>query len=56
MLGPAGVGKSRLLRELVAKLGNRDEQPALREGRCPAYGAAISFGGIVVAAMLLMRG
>jgi class 3 adenylate cyclase/tetratricopeptide (TPR) repeat protein len=43
VLGPAGVGKSRLLRELVSKLGNRPEQPALREGRCPAYGAAISY-------------
>jgi class 3 adenylate cyclase/tetratricopeptide (TPR) repeat protein len=43
VLGPAGVGKSRLLRELVAKLGEHDQQPALREGRCPAYGAAISY-------------
>ena len=43
VLGQAGVGKSRLLRELVAKLGDHDQQPALREGRCPAYGAAISY-------------
>jgi class 3 adenylate cyclase/tetratricopeptide (TPR) repeat protein/ribosomal protein L40E len=43
VLGQAGVGKSRLLRELIAKLGDRPEQPALREGRCPAYGAGIAY-------------
>src|SRR6266511_1185925 len=43
VIGQAGVGKSRLLRELTAKLGERPEQPALREGRCPAYGAGIAY-------------
>ena len=43
MLGPAGVGKSRLLREQTAKLTERPEQPALREGRCPAYGTGIAY-------------
>jgi class 3 adenylate cyclase/predicted ATPase len=43
VLGPAGVGKSRLLREQTAKLTERSEEPALREGRCPAYGAGIAY-------------
>jgi adenylate cyclase len=43
VIGQAGVGKSRLLRELMGRLAERSEQPALREGRCPAYGAGIAY-------------
>jgi adenylate cyclase len=43
VIGQAGVGKSRLLRELTARLGEHPSQPALREGRCPAYGAGIAY-------------
>jgi class 3 adenylate cyclase/tetratricopeptide (TPR) repeat protein len=43
LIGQAGVGKSRLLRDMTSKLGERPEQPALREGRCPAYGAGIAY-------------
>jgi class 3 adenylate cyclase/tetratricopeptide (TPR) repeat protein len=43
VIGQAGVGKSRLLRELTRRLAERPEQPALREGRCPAYGAGIAY-------------
>jgi class 3 adenylate cyclase/tetratricopeptide (TPR) repeat protein len=43
VLGQAGVGKSRLLRELAAELVHREEQPAVREGRCPPYGASLAY-------------
>ena len=44
VIGQAGVGKSRLLRELErAARRARPEPPAFREGRCPAYGAGIVY-------------
>ena len=43
MIGQAGVGKSRLLRELAAQIGERPEKPAFRVGRCPAYGAGLAY-------------
>ncbi|MGH2961542.1 MAG: ATP-binding protein, partial [Solirubrobacterales bacterium] len=43
MIGQAGVGKSRLLRDLTGVLAGRPDQPAIREGHCPAYGAGISY-------------
>jgi class 3 adenylate cyclase/tetratricopeptide (TPR) repeat protein len=43
VVGPAGVGKSRLLREARRGLGELDRPPALREGRCPAYGSGVVF-------------
>ena len=43
VLGEAGVGKSRLLRELAAEMAQREERPALREGRCPPYGASLAY-------------
>jgi len=43
VIGQAGVGKSRLLRELTGRLGERPDHPALREGRCPAYGTQIAY-------------
>ena len=43
VIGEPGVGKSRLLRELVATLGKRRDGPTVREGQCPPYGSAISY-------------
>ena len=39
MIGQAGVGKSRLLRELAVQLAEREQEAAFRVGHCPAYGA-----------------
>jgi class 3 adenylate cyclase/tetratricopeptide (TPR) repeat protein len=43
VIGQAGVGKSRLMRDLTSKLAGRPDHPAIREGNCPAYGARISY-------------
>ena len=43
VLGQAGVGKTRLMRDLTDSIGARPEQPAVRIGRCPAYGAGIAY-------------
>ena len=43
VIGQAGVGKSRLLRELEVQIGARTEKPAFRVGRCPAYGAGLAY-------------
>jgi adenylate cyclase len=43
VLGQAGVGKSRLLRELAAQIGEQPEKPAFRVGHCPAYGAGLAY-------------
>ncbi len=43
VIGPAGVGKSRLLRELSDRAAERPEKPAVRVGRCPAYGAGLAY-------------
>src|SRR5204862_1198506 len=43
VIGQAGVGKSRLLRELAAQIGERSEKAAFRVGRCPAYGAGLAY-------------
>jgi class 3 adenylate cyclase len=43
VLGEAGVGKSRLSRELWAWLGARPENPLLRVGRCLSYGSARTY-------------
>ena len=42
-LGQAGVGKSRLLRELAVRMGEREHPPAVRLGNCPAYGAGLAY-------------
>ena len=42
-LGQAGVGKSRLLRELTVRMGERDRPPAIQLGNCPAYGAGLAY-------------
>src|SRR4051812_21576936 len=43
VIGQAGVGKSRLLRELATSVGARMPTPAVRLGSCPAYGAGLSY-------------
>jgi class 3 adenylate cyclase/tetratricopeptide (TPR) repeat protein len=41
--GEAGVGKSRLLREVMQRLGRSDPAPAIRQGRCLPYGAGVVY-------------
>src|SRR4051794_4995983 len=43
VIGQAGVGKSRLLRELMSDLAESDEPPTIRRGQCPPYGAGIAY-------------
>src|SRR5262245_56849187 len=43
VIGQAGVGKSRLLRELMSELASSDEPPTIRRGQCPPYGAGIAY-------------
>jgi class 3 adenylate cyclase/tetratricopeptide (TPR) repeat protein len=43
VIGQAGVGKSRLLRELSARLEDLEQAPALMIGECPPYGSGISY-------------
>jgi class 3 adenylate cyclase/tetratricopeptide (TPR) repeat protein len=43
VIGQAGVGKSRLLRELMTNLAKSDEPPTIRRGQCPPYGAGIAY-------------
>src|ERR671915_349018 len=43
LMGEAGVGKSRVLRELERRLCGRTAPPAFHTGRCLPYGAGIVF-------------
>ncbi len=43
VIGQAGVGKSRLLRELADNACERVEKPVVRVGRCPAYGSGLAY-------------
>ena len=43
LVGQAGVGKTRLLRELTGELIERDSGVAIRLGSCPAYGAGLAY-------------
>ncbi len=43
VIGQAGVGKSRLLRELAAEVAERQDSPLMRVGRCPAYGSGLAY-------------
>ena len=43
ILGDAGVGKSRMVREFWERLGGRQPEPLRRTGRCLAYGQGITY-------------
>jgi class 3 adenylate cyclase/tetratricopeptide (TPR) repeat protein len=43
LVGEAGVGKSRVLREFERRLDDRAEPPAFHTGRCLPYGSGIVF-------------
>jgi predicted ATPase len=43
VIGQAGVGKSRLLRELTTSVAEADDPPTIRRGQCPPYGAGIAY-------------
>jgi class 3 adenylate cyclase len=43
LLGDAGVGKTRLMRELWERLAAADAEPLRRTGRCLPYGEGITF-------------
>jgi class 3 adenylate cyclase/tetratricopeptide (TPR) repeat protein len=43
VMGQAGVGKSRLLRELAGKVTERPGSPLMRVGHCPAYGSGLAY-------------
>jgi class 3 adenylate cyclase len=43
VLGDAGVGKTRLVRELWERLSDESEQPLRRTGRCLPYGQGITY-------------
>jgi class 3 adenylate cyclase/tetratricopeptide (TPR) repeat protein len=43
VIGQAGVGKSRLLRELMSGLAESEDPPTIRRGQCPPYGAGIAY-------------
>ena len=43
ILGDAGVGKTRLVRELWERLGDEEREPLRLTGRCLAYGDGITF-------------
>ena len=43
LVGDAGVGKTRLVREFWRWLGGQPEQPLLRGGRCLSYGHGITY-------------
>jgi len=43
VIGQAGVGKSRLLRELMSTLAETEGPPTIRRGQCPPYGAGIAY-------------
>ena len=43
VIGQAGVGKSRLLRDLAVQLSEREQGAAFRVGHCPAYGSGLAY-------------
>ena len=57
LVGEPGVGKSRLVRELVAVLAEEEPTPMVRTGRCLAYGDGITYWplGEIVREQLALR-
>jgi class 3 adenylate cyclase/tetratricopeptide (TPR) repeat protein len=43
VIGPAGVGKTRLIREFVKTLEAAPAPPAILRGRCPSYGEGLTY-------------
>ncbi len=43
VIGQAGVGKSRLMREFGDRIAELDPEPKLLSGECPPYGSGISY-------------
>jgi len=43
LLGDAGVGKTRLVREFWGRLGSRSPEPLRRTGRCLSYGDGVTY-------------
>lgn len=43
VVGQAGVGKSRILRELAGEVTEREGSPLMRVGHCPAYGSGLAY-------------
>jgi class 3 adenylate cyclase/tetratricopeptide (TPR) repeat protein len=43
VIGQAGIGKTRLLREFTDQVAARPDKPAVRVGNSPAYGPAIGY-------------
>ncbi|MDQ2941557.1 MAG: AAA family ATPase, partial [Chloroflexota bacterium] len=43
ILGDAGVGKTRIVREFWERLGSRSPEPLRRTGRCLSYGQGITY-------------
>jgi len=44
--GSAGVGKSRLVAELIESLGRRVAAPTILSGRCRPYGEVVAYGAL----------
>lgn len=43
IIGPAGVGKTRVVDEMVDALHGSPDAPAVLRGRCPAYGEGLTY-------------
>ena len=57
LVGEPGVGKSRLVRELLVALAGEESAPTVRTGRCLAYGDGITYWplGEIVREQLALR-
>lgn len=43
VIGPAGVGKTRLIEEVLKALSDGPDSPQVLRGRCPAYGEGLTY-------------